>query len=56
MSNRNASNTAYGTLFMRGVHQLLDAKPLILDDPTALTLLGEDAVRQINNSRDHHQT
>jgi methyltransferase (TIGR00027 family) len=56
MSDRNASNTALGTLFMRGVHQLLDAKPLILDDPTALTLLGEDAVRQINNSRDHHQT
>ena len=56
MSDRNASNTAFGTLFMRGVHQLLDAKPLILDDPVALTLLGEDAVRQIKNSRDHHQT
>jgi methyltransferase (TIGR00027 family) len=56
MSDRNASNTALGALFMRGVHQLLDAKPLILDDPTALTLLGEDAVRQITNSWDHHQT
>ena len=55
MSNRNASNTAYGTLFMRGVHQLLDAKPLILDDPAALTLLGDDAVCQIKNTRDHHQ-
>jgi len=41
---------------MRGVHQLLDAKPLILDDPAAPTLLGEDTVRQIKNSRDHHQT
>jgi methyltransferase (TIGR00027 family) len=56
MSDRNASNTALGTLFMRGVHQLLDARPLILDDPTALTLLGEDAVRRIQDSRDHHQT
>jgi methyltransferase (TIGR00027 family) len=56
MSKLNASNTAYGTLFMRGVHQLLDAKPLILDDSAALTLLGEDAVRHIKNSRDHHQT
>jgi methyltransferase (TIGR00027 family) len=56
MSDRNASNTALGTLFMRGVHQLLDAKPLILDDPAALTLLGEDAARQIKNNRDHHQT
>jgi methyltransferase (TIGR00027 family) len=56
MSDRNASNTALGTLFMRGVHQLLDAKPLILDDPTALTLLGEDAARQIKNNRNRHQT
>jgi methyltransferase (TIGR00027 family) len=56
MSDRNASNTALGTLFMRGVHQLLDAKPLILDDPAALTMLGEDAVRQIKNNRNNHQT
>ncbi len=56
MSNRDASNTAFGTLFMRGVHQLLDAKPLILDDPAALTMLGEDACRQIKNNRNHHQT
>jgi len=41
---------------MRGVHQLLDAKPLVLDDPAALTMLGEDAVRQIKSNRDHHQT
>jgi methyltransferase (TIGR00027 family) len=56
MSDRNASNTALGTLFLRGVHQLLDAQPLILDDPAALTMLGEDACRQIKNNRDHHQT
>ena len=56
MSNRKASNTALGTLFLRGVHQMLDAKPLILDDPAALTLLGEDACRQIKNRRDHHLT
>jgi methyltransferase (TIGR00027 family) len=56
MSDRNASNTAFGTLFLRGVHQLLDAKPLVLDDPAALTLLGKDACTQIKNSRDHHQT
>jgi hypothetical protein len=47
MADCNAVSTAFGTLFMWGVHQLLDAKPLILDDPVALTLLGEDAVRQI---------
>ena len=55
MSDNKASKTALGTLFVRGVHQLLDAKPLILDDPAALTLLGEDAVRRIKNSRDHQQ-
>jgi methyltransferase (TIGR00027 family) len=41
---------------MRAVHQLLDAHPLILDDPAALTLLGEDALRQIKKSRKHHRT
>jgi O-methyltransferase involved in polyketide biosynthesis len=45
MSDRNASSTALGTLYMRAVHQLLDAHPLIFDDPAALTLLGEDAMR-----------
>jgi methyltransferase (TIGR00027 family) len=56
MSDRNASSTAFGTLYMRAVHQLLDAQPLILDDPAALTLLGEDATRQIKKSHKHHRT
>jgi methyltransferase (TIGR00027 family) len=56
MADRNASNTAFGALFLRGVHQLLDAKPLVLDDPAALTLLGKNACRQIKNSKIHHQT
>jgi len=55
MSERNASSTALGTLYMRAVHQLLDAHPLILDDPVALTLLGEDAMRQIKKSHKHHR-
>ncbi|HUN56013.1 MAG TPA: class I SAM-dependent methyltransferase [Smithella sp.] len=56
MSDRSASSTALGTLYMRAAHQLLDARPLILDDPAALTLLGEDAVRQIKESHEHHRT
>lgn len=40
---------------MRGVHQLLDARPLILDDPVSLTLLGADKVRQIRESAEHHR-
>ncbi len=56
MTDRNASNTAFGTLFLRGVHQLLDARPLILDDPSSLDLLGPDVVRQIRESAEHHRT
>lgn len=56
MSERNASSTAFGTLYMRAVHQLLDARPLILDDPVALTLLGEDTVREIKKNHKHHRT
>ena len=41
---------------MRAVHQLLDAQPLILDDPPSLTLLGEDTTREIKKNHKHHQT
>ena len=56
MQDRNASSTAFGTLYMRAVHQLLDAQPLVLDDPAAITLLGDDAARQIRKSHKHHRT
>ena len=56
MSERSASGTAFGTLYMRAVHQLLDAQPLILDDSVALTLLGKDAVQQIKKNYKHHRT
>lgn len=41
---------------MRGVHQLLDATPLILNDPVSLTLLGNDTIQQIRENPDHHRT
>jgi len=41
---------------MRAVHQLLDAHPLILDDPAALALLGKETVRQIKKNHKHHRT
>ena len=56
MAARNASQTAFGTLFMRGVHQLLDARPLILDDPVSLELLGRNAALRIRQTADHHRT
>ena len=56
MTDRNASNTAFGTLYMRAVHQLLDARPLILHDPPALTLLGEELTQKIHDTKKHHRT
>ena len=56
MSQRNASQTAFGTLYMRGVHQLLDAQPLILDDPVSIKILGPEAILRIQNSPGHYRT
>jgi methyltransferase (TIGR00027 family) len=56
MSERNASGTALGTLYMRAVHQLLDARPLILEDLPALNLLGEEKVNEIKKNHKHHRT
>jgi methyltransferase (TIGR00027 family) len=47
MPPRNASRTAVATAYLRAAHQLLDARPLILDDPVAVSLLGRDAQRRI---------
>ena len=43
MSNRQASRTALATAYMRAAHQILDAKPLVLEDTVAVQLLGKDA-------------
>jgi len=56
MSDRNASSTALGTLYMRAVHQLLDEQPRILDDPIALSVLGETAVQQIRDAAQRCRT
>jgi methyltransferase (TIGR00027 family) len=39
MEDRNASRTALGTARLRAMHQMFDARPLILDDPIAALLL-----------------
>jgi methyltransferase (TIGR00027 family) len=44
---RSASKTALGVAYLRAAHQMLDAKPLIFDDPVALRLIGEDGRRHI---------
>jgi len=56
MSERSASGTALGTLYMRAIHQLLDARPLIFEDLPALTLLGRDKVEEIKKNHKHHRT
>lgn len=56
MMENNTSHTAFGTLYMRAVHQLVDAQPLILDDAPSLTLLGDELTEKIIHTKKHHRT
>lgn len=47
MIEQTASRTALATAYLRAAHQLVDARPRILDDPMALPLLGPGAEEQI---------
>ena len=51
-----ASRTALATAYLRAAHQILDAKPLILNDPVALILLGPDAEKRIRDAVDGYMT
>lgn len=48
MIDDTASRTALATAWLRAAHQLLDAPPLVLDDPVAVPLLGPDAPQRIH--------
>ncbi|MCB2185611.1 MAG: class I SAM-dependent methyltransferase [Deltaproteobacteria bacterium] len=50
MAEKSASRTALGTACMRAAHQLLDAPPLILEDPLAVRLLGPGAEKHIRET------
>jgi len=56
MSDNKASFTALATAYMRAAHQLLEAKPLLFDDPVSLPLLGPEALKNIQDTADHYQT
>jgi methyltransferase (TIGR00027 family) len=56
MSQKTASRTALATAFMRAAHQLLDPPPRVLDDPTALAVLGTGAEQMIRDSATLAQT
>lgn len=53
-ANGSYSRTALATANMRAAHQLLDACPLILDDPLALRILGDDAADGIRRTLEQH--
>ena len=50
MPDRAPSRTAQGVALLRAAHQLLDARPLVLDDPVILRLLGSTAAREISEA------
>ena len=49
MLDSQPSRTALATAYLRAAHQLLDAPPRVLDDPLAITVLGEGASSRIRN-------
>ncbi|MGD0232556.1 MAG: class I SAM-dependent methyltransferase [Syntrophorhabdales bacterium] len=56
MRDQTTSKTALATAYIRAAHQLLDEKPLLLDDPVALTLLGPQASDTIHGGIGRHQS
>ena len=56
MPDRDASRTALATAYLRAAHQILDARPLIFEDPTALPLLGSGASQRILGSIERYQS
>ena len=56
MSQKTASRTALATAYLRAAHQLLDPPPRVLDDPTALAVLGPGAEQMIRDSATLAQT
>jgi methyltransferase (TIGR00027 family) len=56
MIDYKASHTALGTAYLRAAHQLLEAKPLLFDDPVALSLLGPEGLKLIQNTVDNYRT
>jgi methyltransferase (TIGR00027 family) len=56
MQDQIASRTALVTAYLRAAHQILDPKPLILNDPVALVLLGPDTEKRIRDAVDGYMT
>lgn len=51
MQRGQASRTALGVALRRAAHQMYDAKPLVLDDPIAVPLLGDTYAKSLADTR-----
>ncbi len=47
---------AEATAMLRAAHQVLDQEPRVLEDPLAVTLLGDDTAARLHRQRDQHST
>lgn len=56
MSEHKVSRTALRTAYLRAAHQLLDAQPLIIDDPIVVSLIGSDGVQRIHDTAEQYYT
>jgi methyltransferase (TIGR00027 family) len=55
VTDRAASATALGVATLRAAHQILDAAPLILDDPVVLRLLDPSVIAGIQANPDRYR-
>lgn len=56
MREDQPSRTALDISVIRAVHQLIDERPLILEDPISPLLLSNDAIESINTNPNRHRT
>jgi methyltransferase (TIGR00027 family) len=54
MQEGRPSQTAFGVARRRAAHQLLDQRPLVLDDPIAVPILGPHTAAQITGDPEKH--
>jgi methyltransferase (TIGR00027 family) len=56
MRDSQPSRTALATAYLRAAHQLLDAPPRVLEDPLAISVLGDSAADRIGNDAARYRT
>jgi methyltransferase (TIGR00027 family) len=56
MLDKQPSRTAVATAYLRAAHQLLDAPPRVLEDPLAVSVLGEGASDRIRNDEARYRS